>query len=270
MMESCPYYDIGNVDISNLLGYINDYNIQGDVLSMAISNYVNRELPTWFEVWEFYNEYIATSGDNSIYWADDGPGVIHPYWKIPLKLYQIIINTNYLNRILYEESGMMDKVIQKTKELTQELIDNSSTDMVPSTVTIPDNIKEVRWLIDWNSSDDFDNNSDIVKAMTNPLVPIYTFTDQEDPFIRDKSRRINVYKGELGKGIGMSLYWLYEKDGKLEASCAAYGDVEQRVLEFMLHDVIEYFKPPVGWKDENGQPIAKSDSEWNRNLDPAL
>lgn len=32
MMESCPYYDDGNVDISKLLGYINDYNIQGDVL----------------------------------------------------------------------------------------------------------------------------------------------------------------------------------------------------------------------------------------------
>lgn len=202
-----------------------------------LSMFVKEELPTWAELHEWYQYYQSHDKGGGHYKPGD-EGEIERYWRIPRSLYLLALVCNQMNKMLIED-GYLD-VIKKTLSDQKILID------------------KIFFLLTKNG--DVSDNSPC----------IYTFQDPNDnPFILNKDIRFMVSPDkEYQLTIVVDEGYMVDRGmntGKMSL-------IKDLTFETLFKDVEEYFKEPIGWKDENGNLLSdmSKSSKCDSGIDPAL
>lgn len=206
-----------------------------------LSRYVKEELPTWAEMHEWYQHYQehyqAQDGGGPCYYKPGDEGEIERYWRIPRSLYLLALVCNQMNKMLAED-GYLD-MIKKTLS-DQNILINKIFFMLTKNGDLRD---DTPW--------------------------IYTFQDVNDnPFILNKDIRSMVSPDDE-----YQLTIVVDEGDMVSHSLNSdrMKMIKELTFETLFKEVEEYFKEPIGWKDENGNLIEPKPVEpWSKRNDPAL
>lgn len=206
-----------------------------------LSRYVKEELPTWAEMHEWYQHYQehyqAHDGGGPCYYKPGDEGEIERYWRIPRSLYLLALVCNQMNKMLAED-GYLD-MIKKTLS-DQNILINKIFFMLTKNGDLRD---DTPW--------------------------IYTFQDVNDnPFILNKDIRSMVSPDDE-----YQLTIVVDEGDMVSHSLNSdrMKMIKELTFETLFKEVEEYFKEPIGWKDENGNLIEPKPVEpWSKRNDPAL
>lgn len=222
------------------------------------SIYTKEELPTWNEIYtDFYkgniNYYHSKSNDQ--YELD-------MYWKIPRKKVILVTMCNQLNKLLYE-----DGKLSKTLDFIHQEILNNPID-IKFTCDILDTLDKIPIAHQEYLNSSYENYLDRWVEKINKLgvgnrnhPPIYTIplpTGVENPFIINNDTRINV--NDIDEDMCLTPIILFDTtEGNKIYNPRPFDDDSKedydKIIKFLLKDVIEYFENGIGWKDEDGKVI---------------
>ena len=206
------------------------------------SLYSKDELPTWHEIYhDFYKKKLT------IYDPRSKQNEIDPYWKLPKFKVLLSFICNQLNKMMFEDKKGPDEFLDGTlkwENLYFILIEN------------PALIKETIYA-------SYGNDDGPPKIYTIPIPS----TNQQSIFVTRYPRiDINTLTGRIE--LVAVLTNLQEEIKPIDQ------DTFWKLIEYILHDVISYFEPTIGWKDDQGNIISSKQPEYSKcekaGYDPAL